>query len=199
VAEAELARLLILTHRFGFWGGKTEIAEPPAAADRPSLALLALRLLSASVDAPPMPVDLKALAIALIAGLGGLAVIMLLSRWWASTTANRTVARIIRETPITGSSESPKLMPESRSVVDITDSEVSCTRPDKTVERVGWDDLESVELVTTDQGPFLPDVFWVLHGSAGVASFRKEQRAKSSCLKDFRGCPNSTTRRSSGP
>jgi hypothetical protein len=48
VAEAELARLLIFTHRVGFWASKTEIAELPAAADRP-LALHARRPLSASV------------------------------------------------------------------------------------------------------------------------------------------------------
>lgn len=28
-----------------------------------------------------------------------------------------------------------------------------------------WDDLQAVEVLTTDEGPFLPDQFWVLHGS----------------------------------
>lgn len=114
-----------------------------------------------------MPVDLKAIAIAVVAGLGALALMSLWSRWRASATVNRIVAKIIRGTPINGSSEPPRLMPESLFIVDISDSEVSCTRPDKTVERISWDDLQSVEVVTTDQGPFSPDVFWVLHGSAG--------------------------------
>ena len=42
-----------------------------------------------------------------------------------------------------------------------------CERPDGTVERVGWDDLQKVEVVTTGDGPFAPDVFWVLHGRNG--------------------------------
>jgi hypothetical protein len=42
---------------------------------------------------------------------------------------------------------------------------VVCDRPDGKVERVRWDDLQKVEIVTTDEGPFVPDVFWVLHGT----------------------------------
>lgn len=30
---------------------------------------------------------------------------------------------------------------------------------------VELEDLQRVEILTTDQGPFRPDVFWVLHGS----------------------------------
>lgn len=48
-----------------------------------------------------------------------------------------------------------------------SDSEVVCERPDGTVGRVGWDDLQKVEIVTTGDGPFTPDVFWVLHGRTG--------------------------------
>jgi len=32
---------------------------------------------------------------------------------------------------------------------------------------VGWADLQKVEVVTTSDGPFHPDVFWVLHGTEG--------------------------------
>ena len=35
------------------------------------------------------------------------------------------------------------------------------------VDEVRWDDLRRVEILTTDEGPFLEDFFWVLHGSAG--------------------------------
>ena len=60
-----------------------------------------------------------------------------------------------------------RLEPESHFVVRLSDSEVVCERPDGTVERVGWDDLQKVEVVTTGDGPFAPDVFWVLHGRNG--------------------------------
>jgi hypothetical protein len=34
-------------------------------------------------------------------------------------------------------------------------------------EHVTWEDLRMVEIVTTDEGPFCEDFFWVLHGSEG--------------------------------
>jgi len=62
-------------------------------------------------------------------------------------------------------------VPESLFVLKVTDAEVVCERPDGKVERVRWDDLQKVEIVTTDKGPMEPDVFWVLHGSkTGVAA-----------------------------
>jgi hypothetical protein len=42
---------------------------------------------------------------------------------------------------------------------------VTCHRPDGTNEEITWDELTAVEIVTTDAGPFVEDVFWVLHGS----------------------------------
>ncbi len=59
----------------------------------------------------------------------------------------------------------PRLQPESHYLVQISESDVSCARPDGNMESVAWDDLQQVEIVTTDDGPFRPDVFWVLHGS----------------------------------
>jgi len=58
-----------------------------------------------------------------------------------------------------------RLLPESLYVVQLSESAVSCTHPDGTIESVTWDDLQQIEIVTTDQGPFLPDVLWVLQGS----------------------------------
>jgi hypothetical protein len=60
----------------------------------------------------------------------------------------------------------PPLVPESRFGVRLSDTDV-CERPDGKVERVGWADLQKVEVVTTGDGPFAPDVFWVLHGTDG--------------------------------
>jgi hypothetical protein len=56
-------------------------------------------------------------------------------------------------------------MPESLYIITLSDSGVSCKDPDGDLESVEWADLERVEIVTNDHGPFLPDVFWVLHGA----------------------------------
>ena len=60
-----------------------------------------------------------------------------------------------------------RLEPESRFLVRLSDSEVVCEQPDGRVERVGWSDLQQVEVVTTGDGPFAPDVFWMLRGTSG--------------------------------
>ncbi|MCS7166545.1 MAG: hypothetical protein RMI91_13330 [Gemmatales bacterium] len=56
--------------------------------------------------------------------------------------------------------------PTNRFFVELSDSGVSVIFSDGTSRSVAWDDLQRVEIVTTDQGPFLPDVFFVLYGSA---------------------------------
>src|SRR6188768_4011657 len=63
----------------------------------------------------------------------------------------------------TGSRRS--LQPESRFVVCLSDTDVVCQRPDGRTERLAWDDLQRVEILTTPDGPFAPDTFWVLHGT----------------------------------
>jgi YD repeat-containing protein len=42
---------------------------------------------------------------------------------------------------------------------------VTSHRPDGTTEEVTWDELSTVEIVTTDTGPFVCDVFFELHGN----------------------------------
>ena len=58
------------------------------------------------------------------------------------------------------------LQPESQFIVRLSDSDVVCDRPDGGRERVAWDDLQSVKILSTSDGPLLPDTFWVLCGSA---------------------------------
>jgi hypothetical protein len=67
--------------------------------------------------------------------------------------------------PLTRSTRLRRLEPESQFIVRLSDSEMVCERPDGKVERVAWADLRKVEVVTTGDGPFDPDVFWVLHGT----------------------------------
>ena len=53
---------------------------------------------------------------------------------------------------------------EAKWIVTISDDEVSCIRPNGKVESVKWDDLELVAIETSDEGPFVADVFWYLAG-----------------------------------
>lgn len=57
---------------------------------------------------------------------------------------------------------------ESAFRLHLTEESLTCTRPNGTVEQVRWNDLQRVEILGTPDGPLLPDMFWVLHGSAGT-------------------------------
>jgi hypothetical protein len=50
--------------------------------------------------------------------------------------------------------------------VSFDDERIVRTLPDGTQEWVRWDDLQEVSILTTDEGPFIDDVFWILSGSA---------------------------------
>jgi hypothetical protein len=109
---------------------------------------------------------MRPIIVAAIAGLLVWVVLELWIQWRASRTVSRALDRARR--PDRHASEPPaRLRPESRVVVRVSASEIVCERPDGAVERVGWADLETVEIVTTSDGPFAPDVFWVLHGRDG--------------------------------
>lgn len=53
----------------------------------------------------------------------------------------------------------------TRDQVTFDDEGVTRTRRDGLVEYVAWDDLLSVDIATTNEGPWVDDVFWLL--SAG--------------------------------
>jgi hypothetical protein len=55
--------------------------------------------------------------------------------------------------------------PESSYVVHLSNNEVACQFPNGQIQRVLWNDLQSVVVRTTSDGPALPDVFWILSGS----------------------------------
>ena len=55
-------------------------------------------------------------------------------------------------------------MPER---VTFDDAGVVRTMGDGTRESVRWDELEAVLILTTDEGPFREDVFWLLKGREG--------------------------------
>lgn len=76
-----------------------------------------------------------------------------------------TVSRFVSTLPAAFHLKRPASRPtlESQYIVELTSDVVRCTDPSGTVESLEWRGLRKVELVTTDEGPFLPDLFWVLH------------------------------------
>src|SRR5262245_22481420 len=78
---------------------------------------------------------------------------------------NRVAGAAKAKQPETSIPPVARLMPETSHVVRVSDSGLAVVRPDKTKEKLSWSDLQSVEIVNTDDGPMVADVFWVLNGS----------------------------------
>lgn len=57
--------------------------------------------------------------------------------------------------------------PEAGVVVTFDAGLITVRYPDGDTRRVGWDELTAVGVTTTDEGPFVADVFWGLHGPDG--------------------------------
>jgi hypothetical protein len=109
--------------------------------------------------------DTTELVVVIAVAVMALLIVWLCEKWAAKRLADRLVAEVLAK-PITFDNH-PKLKPESDYVVEVSDTGATCLRPDGKTESVKWDDLQRVEILTTDEGPFLPDVFWVLYGSTG--------------------------------
>lgn len=110
--------------------------------------------------------SVQALVVFIVAVLAACVAVTLVGRWWVGVSARRQVEGSKRQTPPAGKAGPAQRSLESSYIVTLSDAGVSCTHPDKSVERLAWEDLESVEIVTTDAGPFATDVFWVLNGSS---------------------------------
>jgi hypothetical protein len=110
-----------------------------------------------------MPTSLPPIVVAVLGGLVFWMLIEFGGRWLANRMASRVVDQVLY--PERYKSESrPALEPESRFIIHLSDSEIVCQRPEGAVERVLWTELQKLELLTTRDGPFAPDAFWVLHG-----------------------------------
>lgn len=57
-----------------------------------------------------------------------------------------------------------KKLPLKEVEVIFEDRTIVCRRPNGTSEEVTWEELQAIEIMTTDTGPFVEDVFWILHG-----------------------------------
>ena len=56
----------------------------------------------------------------------------------------------------------------SRASVKFDEQEVRLSCPDGHVERIAWRDIQRVVIITTDLGPTIDDVFYVLEGGSSV-------------------------------
>lgn len=84
--------------------------------------------------------------------------------------------------------------PEALWVVRIDEDVVSVTTPEPSLQSIRWDELTRIQIRTTDEGPWAPDVIWGLHraegepvivlnGATGIQDLIKEMEGR---LPDFR-------------
>lgn len=86
---------------------------------------------------------------------------------WDRSNQTRRIKGLLRE--VGGDAAPPQISTGTKRERDyhvkISDAQVTCSRPDGTIEKIAWSDLHKVEILTTDEGPEAPDIFWVLHGT----------------------------------
>lgn len=110
--------------------------------------------------------DAKAVLFAVVFALCAVPFLFLFTKWLEKVGARRMVARIIAETD-PSRIRRPALKPQCDFSVEVSQTGATARRPDGKIESVEWDDLQKVAILTTDAGPFAPDIFWVLIGSKG--------------------------------
>ena len=60
--------------------------------------------------------------------------------------------------------------------VIITDEEIACEHPKRTREHIRWDAITEVRLVTTTDGPWQPDMWYLFMGDSGGCSVPSEAK-----------------------
>src|SRR5687768_3215666 len=73
--------------------------------------------------------------------------------------------------------------------VEVTDSAITYHRPDGISRSVRWDDLQAVLLQTTDEGPFVMDVWWVLIDADGHCIIPQEVSGEAELLEQLQKLP----------
>ena len=76
-----------------------------------------------------------------------------------------------------------------REVVAVDDEGVVRRMANGQTESVRWDDLREVHVITTDQGPFLDDVFWLLIGDEGGCAVPSEAEGAAELLERLQQLP----------
>ena len=74
--------------------------------------------------------------------------------------------------------------------ITLTKDKISCKRDDGIIEEVKWDDLDKVDIMTNDLGPFVEDVYWVLHGKDSGCVIPQEVKESDKLLEKLQSLPN---------
>lgn len=69
------------------------------------------------------------------------------------------------------------------------DQEVRCVRRDGSEQSVRWDDLQVVLIQTTDSGPAIDDMFWVLGTASGGCTIPSEAKGCQELLAKLQRLP----------
>ncbi|MFL5241960.1 MAG: hypothetical protein ACJ8FY_07615 [Gemmataceae bacterium] len=77
-----------------------------------------------------------------------------------------------------------------RATVTFDDESVTCRRSNGKSETVRWSDLRAVLIQTTDAGPFVDDVFWVLAGERSGCVVPSEADGMDRLLERLQRLPN---------
>jgi len=91
-----------------------------------------------------------------------------------------------RTTPTTPTTAVPR---EAFSTVTFDNERITRILADGKSEVVTWADLKTITIVTTDQGPFVDDVFWVLAGSASGCVLPSEAQGMKELLPRLQALP----------
>ena len=124
----------------------------------------------------------------LIIAIAFVGVAFLVIYLWDKWTTRRLVTDVL--TKIASADGGQKLRPKSDFIVDVSETGATCVRADGRTESVKWDDLQRVEILTTDDGPFAPDIFWVLHGSSNGCVIPWGATGEQTLLERLQALPN---------
>ena len=81
------------------------------------------------------------------------------------------------------------LFPERRIRIDTTDEAISYELPDGRRFVIAWKELQHVEIETTDQGPFVEDVFWRLSTKTQMHTLPQGATGESELFKRLQALP----------
>jgi len=76
---------------------------------------------------------------------------------------------------------------EPRCRAEVDDEGARVLFADGRVEAVRWEDLEAVDILTTSDGPFAEDFFWVLQDSRGGCVIGGERAQELALMDRFEG------------
>jgi hypothetical protein len=82
-----------------------------------------------------------------------------------------------------------RLMPEAGVVVRFDETDVRVEWPGQPEQSLPWSELVEVAIKTTDEGPWNPDVFWVLRFQSGSLVFPQGATGERDMLRRLQELP----------